>query len=138
MKFEASKLTLILIKAEFKISEVCNFLIFLMIQRSLFGHEHPIRQCFNSLAKYQGASSNSGNDNRRTKGHFKGRQACDDVDGGDHRGCTLIPSSSSCSRETPPLFISQSYPSLERRVSNEVSFLGGEQEQVYMPSSHKM
>ena len=37
-----------------------------------------------------------------------------------------------------PLFVYQSYLNLERRVSNEVSFLEGEQEQVYMPSSHKI
>lgn len=59
---------------------------------------------FNYLAKYQAAPSNNGNENRRTKGHFKGRQARDDVDGGDRHGCMLIPNSSSCSRETHAAF----------------------------------
>lgn len=36
------------------------------------------------------------------------------------------------------LFVCPSYLNLERRVSNEVSFLEGEQEQVYTPSSHKI
>lgn len=37
-----------------------------------------------------------------------------------------------------PFFVHQSYLNLERRFSNEISFLEGEQEQVYMPSSHKI
>lgn len=56
---------------------------------------------FNYLAKYQAASSNNGNENRRTKGHFKGRQARDDVDGGDRAmDACLYQTHRSCSRET--------------------------------------